>query len=71
MMNIGNNPTVNGNFDSIEVHFFNFNDDIYDQKITVSLLKRIRDEKKFESLESLKNQLILDKNNALTYTNKI
>ena len=67
MMNIGNNPTVNGTKQSIEIHLFNFNKDIYHKKITVSILKRIRDEHKFDSIETLKAQLQQDKLAALTY----
>lgn len=67
MLNIGTNPTVSGTKQSIEVHFLNFNEDIYDKKITVSLLKRIRSEQKFDSIESLKAQLNLDKIATLEY----
>lgn len=67
MMNIGVNPTVNGNQQSIEVHFFNFNKDIYDTEIQIHLIDRIRDEHKFESLEALKEQLFKDKDYALNF----
>ncbi len=67
MMNIGMNPTVNGDKETIEVHFFNFNKDIYDQSLTIELLKRLRDEQKFASVEALKNQLEKDKETALSY----
>ena len=67
MMNIGVNPTVNGNKRSIEMHLFKFNADIYDQKITVKILKRIRNEQKFESVMQLQLQLNKDKQQALTY----
>lgn len=67
MLNIGVNPTVNGHAESIEVHFFNFNKDIYDQTIQIDLIERIRDEQKFDSIEALKNQLIQDKETALAY----
>jgi riboflavin kinase/FMN adenylyltransferase len=65
MMNIGTNPTVGGKFQSIEIHFFEFNKDIYGKKIEVELLYRLRDEQKFESIEALQNQLYIDKSNAL------
>ena len=65
MMNIGFNPTVNGKEKSIEVHFFNFNQDIYERKIKVELLHFLRDEQKFDSIETLKKQLEKDKKNAL------
>ncbi|TXG36964.1 bifunctional riboflavin kinase/FAD synthetase [Seonamhaeicola maritimus] len=67
MMNIGMNPTVNGSKETIEVHFFNFNKDIYNKTIQIELLKRIRDEEKFESVDALKDQLARDKEMALTY----
>ncbi|WP_299548520.1 bifunctional riboflavin kinase/FAD synthetase [Seonamhaeicola sp.] len=67
MMNIGINPTVNGQKETIEVHFFNFKEDIYNQNVQIELLKRIRDEEKFESVAVLKDQLKKDKGTALTY----
>jgi riboflavin kinase/FMN adenylyltransferase len=70
MMNIGLNPTVNGNTQSIEVHFFNFDKDIYGEKIQIDLLNRIRDEEKFESIEALKVQLTKDKKTALDFIAK-
>lgn len=57
MMNIGFNPTVEGKTKTIEVHFFDFNADIYDSRIKIAILQRIRSEKKFESVELLINQL--------------
>lgn len=70
MMNIGINPTVNGEKESIEVHFFNFDKDIYGKEIQIELLNRIRDEEKFESVDALKMQLKKDKQTALTYIAK-
>ena len=67
IMNIGVNPTVSGENLSIEVHFLDFDADLYDEKITVSILDRIRDEQKFESVALLKLQLEKDKNTALSY----
>lgn len=71
MMNIGVRPTVNGVTQTIEIHFFDFDDDLYEQEIVVSILKRIRDEKKFESLDALKDQLALDKVTSLNYLSKV
>lgn len=65
MMNIGKNPTVNLQKQSVEVHIFNFNKDIYNQNITVSLFHFIREEKKFSDLMALQNQLTKDKEQAL------
>lgn len=70
MMNIGTNPTVGGNAQSIEVHFFDFHKDIYGTKIQIDLLHRIRNEEKFESIEALKQQLAKDKKIALDYIAK-
>jgi riboflavin kinase/FMN adenylyltransferase len=60
MMNIGNRPTINGNTQTLEVHIFDFNKSIYGQELKVSVLKKIRDEIKFDSLEALKSQLKKD-----------
>lgn len=65
MMNIGFNPTVNGEKQTIEVHLFDFDADIYGQKIAVSLLHYLREEQKFGSLDLLIEQLNQDKINAL------
>ena len=61
MMNIGTNPTVNGQHQSIEVHIFDWSEDIYDKNIEVSLIQRIRDEVRFKSLYALQKQLEKDK----------
>jgi riboflavin kinase/FMN adenylyltransferase len=71
MMNIGTRPTVDGILQTIEMHFFDFNQDLYGQKITVSLLKRMRSEQKFDSLHDLKNQLALDKITAQDYISQL
>ena len=70
MMNIGFNPTVKGQNQSIEIHYFDFDADLYEQKIRVSILQRIRSEQKFESVELLKEQLEKDKKTTLNYLNK-
>lgn len=67
MMNIGTNPTVDGKSRSIEVHFFNFNADIYSAELKIEFLKRLRSEQKFENLEALKLQLQTDMQNAKAY----
>lgn len=71
MMNIGFNPTVNGTTQSIEIHFFDFDRDIYGEKIQVDMLKRLRDEVRFESVEVLSAQLARDKEKALDYIGKL
>lgn len=65
MMNIGFNPTVSGTKKSIEVNFFGFKGNLYDKKIRVDILHRIRDEHKFNSVEELKEQLQKDKEKSL------
>ncbi len=69
MMNIGYNPTVGGENQSIEINFFDFDADLYHQKITVSILHRIRSEQKFDSVSLLKTQLEIDETTARTYIN--
>ena len=53
------------------MHIFNFEETIYDASIKVHMLKKLRDEQKFESLEILKNQLHQDKIDALAYISKL
>ena len=67
MMNIGNRPTVDGTLQTIEVHFLDFDQDLYHQTIRVSLLKRLRSEQKFPSLDALKTQLHHDKRDTATF----
>ena len=55
--NVGNKPTIGEYGKNIETNIFNFNEDIYDKKITVEFLKKIRDEQKFDDLEALKKQI--------------
>ena len=71
MMNIGFNPTVNGEKQTIEVHLFDFDADIYGQKIEVSLLDYVREEQKFGSVDLLKAQLNHDKKTALDFVNQL
>ena len=71
MMNIGFNPTVDGQSQTIEIHYFDFDTDLYNQKIKVSMFHRIRSEHKFESVTLLKEQLEKDKKTAIDYLNKI
>ncbi|MCL4145023.1 UNVERIFIED_CONTAM: hypothetical protein GTU68_026109, partial [Idotea baltica] len=71
MMNIGNRPTINGNSQTIEINFFDFNANLYEQKLTVELLYFIREEQKFDSIEALSHQLKKDKETALAYLDEI
>jgi riboflavin kinase / FMN adenylyltransferase len=62
MMNVGKRPTVSGKKTQIETYFFDFKGDLYGKKISVDLLEKIREEQKFDSLDTLKNQLDADQN---------
>ncbi len=67
MMNIGNRPTVDGNYQTIEVHFFDFNQDLYGKKLTIELLYFLRNEEKFASIDALIHQLKEDEKTAKNY----
>ena len=67
MMNIGLNPTVGGENLSVEIHYLDFEADLYNQQISVSILKRIRREEKFDSITLLKEQIEKDKKESLLY----
>lgn len=64
IMNIGNRPTVDGNHQTIEVHFLDFNDNLYNQNLTIELLYFLRDEEKFSSIETLIVQIKKDEQTA-------
>lgn len=65
MLNIGQRPTVGGQNRTVEVHVFNFDENIYGKRMTIYLIKQIRTELKFGSLEMLKGQLHQDKESAI------
>ncbi len=67
--NVGVKPTVNGEKPCVETHLINFTGDIYGEKVKVRLIKFLRDEKKFENLESLKKAVEEDINKAKKYFN--
>lgn len=60
MMNIGTNPTVGGTNKTIETHFFDLDKDLYGKYLSIELLTRIRDEKKFDTVEDLKRAMKQD-----------
>ena len=67
MLNIGINPTVSTTLQlKMEVHLFDFNQQVYGEEIKVSFIYRVRDEQKFSSIEALKNQLELDKQHIMS-----
>ena len=67
MMNMGSRPTVNDDpgLKTIEVHLFDFDRNIYSERIRISYAARIRDEQKFQSIDALKLQLGEDRKKAL------
>lgn len=67
MMSIGTNPTVGGTEKTIETHFFKLDKDLYGKFLSVELLTRIRDEKKFESVEGLKVAMRQDEAFSMQY----
>lgn len=68
MMNIGTNPTVTENgAQTIEVNYFDFNEDLYGQQIHVNIHARLRDEVKFASVDELKAQLEKDREASMLY----
>jgi len=73
VVNIGNQPTFDGRKHAIEVHIFDFEDDIYNKNISIFFIKRIRAEKKFENIEKLvlqiKNDVCLARKLLNEYTN--
>ncbi|MGN1350575.1 MAG: bifunctional riboflavin kinase/FAD synthetase [Anaerovoracaceae bacterium] len=58
--NVGNKPTVGSHAKNIETNIFDFDEDIYGERITVEFIRKIRDEKKFESLDALTAQIHSD-----------
>lgn len=65
LTNIGIRPTVGGTNLTIEVHLFDFNENLYDQILQVFFIDRLRDERKFNTLEELTVQIHKDKDTAL------
>mgnify|MGYP000962046725 FL=1 len=67
MMNIGFRPTIEGKHQTIEIHFFDFKENLYTKDLTVEILFFLRDEEKFDSVEKLILQLKEDEKIALNY----
>jgi len=64
MLNVGTNPTFGNNRKTIEVNIFDFTKNIYGEKIKIFFVKKLRDEKKFNTPDELVNQLKLDRDMA-------
>lgn len=62
--NVGVRPTVQGLRPLLEVHLFDFSGDLYGRHVYVDFLHKIRDEQRFESFEALKQQILLDAQQA-------
>ena len=69
--NMGLRPTIGGTMPVLEVHIFNFSEDIYGQRIQVEFCFKVRDEKKFSGLEELKEQIKKDISFTLSTFNSI
>lgn len=65
VLNIGTNPTVGNEKVTIEVHIPGFTGDLYGKHVTICLLRYLREEKRFESLKDLREQIILDIDSTL------
>ncbi|WP_143871309.1 bifunctional riboflavin kinase/FAD synthetase [Catenovulum sediminis] len=65
--NVGHRPTLNGTINQLEVHIFNFAENLYQQRIEVIFRQKIREEKKFASFAELKEQIELDSQIAKKY----
>ena len=65
--NMGTRPTVDGQNPVLEVHILGFSGNLYGKKIKVEFLKKVRDEKKFNGLDELKEQIFKDISTAKTY----
>jgi riboflavin kinase/FMN adenylyltransferase len=57
---LGTRPTINGTDPLLEAHLFDFDGDLYGQYLSVDFVHRLRDERKFESLDALVEQIHID-----------
>lgn len=72
MLYIGKRPTLhNGDNVSIEVNLFNFDDDLYNKELTAEFLEFIRPDELFSNIETLKEQIMKDKENVIKYIDRI
>jgi len=69
--NIGSRPTVSGTIAQLEVHIFDFSKNLYGQHIEVIILKKLRSEVKFESIDALTKQIDADTKQARIFFNNI
>jgi riboflavin kinase/FMN adenylyltransferase len=69
--NVGTRPTVDGRRSLLEVHLFDFDREIYGEHVEVVFRKKLRDERRFESLEQLTRQISLDAQQGRDYFSQI
>ncbi len=60
ILNIGNNPTINAEKRTLEVHIVDYDGELYEQQLTVSFRRFIREERSFRSIEDLRKQIAAD-----------
>ena len=60
MTNIGKCPTFGGNELTVEVYILDYHNSLYGHKLKIDIIERLRDEKQFDSIEELKNQITED-----------
>ena len=70
MSNLGSNPSVGGGPRHLETHIFDFSGDLYGRRLRVELRRKIRDERKFDSLEELQRQIERDRSCILSSENR-
>lgn len=70
MSNLGSNPSVGGGPRHLETHIFDFSGDLYGRRLRVELRRKIRDERKFDSLEELQRQIERDRSCILSPENR-
>lgn len=70
MSNLGCNPTVGGGERRLETHLFDFSGELYGRRLSVELLEKIRDERKFATVEELRMQIAGDKAAVLRLLDK-
>ena len=71
IMNIGFRPTLDGKYQTIEIHLLDFKDNLYGDKVQIKVLKRLRDEQKFDSIDSLTKQIQKDEKIARTWIDRL
>jgi riboflavin kinase/FMN adenylyltransferase len=71
MLNQGTRPTVGDARRSVEAHLFDFEGDLYGQTVRVEWVERLRDTRRFESLDALRSQLEQDRERAYAIVGRV